>query len=978
MPADDAATPLSAPTSPDGDGSVRAAWFEDRFPVTGALPARSHLRTDAPAVSLDGQWRFRLSPHARAPREQLAADHDDSAWDRIAVPGHWQLQHPREFSRPAYTNVTYPFPLDPPRVPEENPTGDHRRRFTLPPGEGRVVLRFEGVDSAFEAHVDGTPVGRSVGSRLPVELDVTDALDPEREEHVLAVRVHQWSSASYLEDQDMWWLSGIFRSVTVLRRPPRGIDDVHVHAGWADGTGTLRVEVATRDGAAARVLVPELGLDLAAGEEVSVAAEPWSAESPRLYDAEVVTPGERVRLRVGFRTVAVVDGVFTVNGRPVTLHGVNRHEFHPDRGRAVTRQDVVDDVLLMKRHHVDAVRTSHYPPHPEFLELCDEHGLYVVDECDLETHGFVEVDWRQNPSDDARWERACVDRMTRTVERDKNHACVVLWSLGNESGTGANLSAMARWAKDRDPSRPLHYEHDWNYPDSDVHSTMYASHEQVAAILAGDGAHEGKPYLQCEYAHAMGNGPGGLAEYQELFDSSDRCMGGFVWEWIDHGLRLPGGGFGYGGDFGERLHDGNFVADGLVLPDRTPSPGLLDYAHVVSPARFSVEETPSGDLLRLTNRYAFTVLLDGSSSLRLDVADDGGLVLSTTAEVGPLAPGESLLIELPDDLPPGRPDVERVLTATVVTAAASPHAPAGHALGSAQVVLAPAPERAVPAGAPLRRRGGDLLLGPAAFDARTGDLLRVGDLPVSGFALDLWRAPTDNDRGVHGDRVEPAWRALRLDDLRTRTALVEEGEDFLRVAVRVAPPGGDTGFAATFTWTASEDEDGGALGLRVEVAPERELGAPLPRLGVRLRLPRHLADVAWYGRGPGEAYADTGLATRLGRWSGTVDGWQTPYVRPQENGRRAGVRVLDLTGAGPGLRVEGVPEIGVSARRWSTADLERTAHAHELREDGSVHLHLDVAQHGIGTGSCGPGALPQHRLDAAPAAFALVLRPLAG
>jgi len=985
---DTAAARSSSPTT-----ASASSWFEDRTPSLGALPARAWLRTDAPRVDLNGSWRFRLSPRADVPLDATAPGFDDSAWDRIGVPGHWQLQG---HGSPAYTNVTYPFPLEPPFVPDENPTGDYRRTFAVPAGEGRVVLRFEGVDSAFAVHVDGTEVGRSVGSRLPVEFDVTDAL-AAGDVHQLAVRVHQWSSGSYLEDQDMWWLSGIFRDVTLLRRPAGGIDDVFCHAGFADGTGTLRVDVETRDGATARVLVPELGLDLAAGEEAEVAVEPWSAEVPRLYDAEVVTDSERVALRVGFRTVAIVDGVFTVNGLPVTLHGVNRHEAHPDRGRSVTRQDMLDDVLLMKRHNVDAVRTSHYPPHPEFLELCDEFGLWVVDECDLETHGFFFVDWRDNPSDDPRWADAMVDRMRRTVERDKNHPSIVLWSLGNESGTGQNLAAMARWARGRDASRPIHYEHDWSCPDVDVYSRMYADHAETAAIATrteeplpdaeADARRRAMPFVQCEYAHAMGVGPGGLKEYQDIFDSSERCMGGFVWEWIDHGLRqrdeVGRQRFAYGGDFGEDVHDGNFVADGLVFPDRTPSPGLLDYAAVVAPARFGVEEAPDGARLRLTNRYNVVSL---EHLVLVGTVEDAGELRATASWAAPaLAPGESALLDVPAELlEPGPAAAERWLTVRAVLTADTRWAAAGHVVATGQVQLDAGPAtgsatasatgaaRPAPAGTAPRRVGGDLHVGPARFDARTGDLLALGDLAVGEARLDLWRAPTDNDAGMHGDPLAGPWRELRLDRLRHRTTGVEVTDDAVVVRSRVAPPGTDVAWATTYRWSAVD----GGVRVDVDVVPEGEVAVPLPRLGLRLRLPRHLAAVTWFGRGPGEAYADTGYGTRVGRFSSSVDGLQTPYVFPQENGQRADVRWAELTGAGPGLRVEGLPTTGLTARRWSTAQLDAARHTVELTDEGSVWLHLDAAQQGIGTGSCGPGALPQYRLPSVATSFGVVLRAL--
>lgn len=558
-------------------------YYEDPSPGTGALPPRAWWSTsDARYVSLNGAWRFRLSGTADAHGDDFARpEFDATRWDLLPVPAHWPLQG---HGSPAYTNVVYPFPVDPPRVPTENPTGDHRRSFDLPddwPG-GAALLRFDGVESCARVWLNGAELGTFKGSRLPVEFEVGELLRPRG--NVLAVRVHQWSSGSYLEDQDMWWLPGIFREVTLIERPEGSVADFFVHADYdhTTGTGTLRVDCEP----GGSVSVPELGLDLATGESATVPVEPWSAEIPRLYDAELATEGERIPLRIGFRTVAVEDGVFKVNGRRILLRGVNRHEFHPDHGRVLDLETMRQDLVLMKRHNINAVRTSHYPPHPAFLDLCDELGMWIVDECDLETHGFEVIGWRGSPVDDERWTPALLDRASRMVERDKNHPSVVMWSLGNECGTGRGLSAMASWIRDRDPDRPIHYEGDPSCADTDVYSRMYADHAEVELIgsrtelplpdVELDAKRRALPFLLCEYAHAMGNGPGGLSEYQRLFETHERCQGGFVWEWIDHGLRQRTRAgvefFAYGGDFGEELHDGNFVCDGLVFPDRTPSP----------------------------------------------------------------------------------------------------------------------------------------------------------------------------------------------------------------------------------------------------------------------------------------------------------------------------------------------------------------------------------------------------------------------
>jgi beta-galactosidase len=969
---------VSVEASPQQSASP---WFEDRFPVVGARPARARLHSDAPALDLNGQWRFRYAERADLPVDFAEPGFSDGTWSTIAVPSHWQLQG---HGAPAYTNVQYPFPVDPPHVPDENPTGDYRRTFAVPtpflaPG-ARAVLRFEGVDSAFRAWLNGVEVGRSVGSRLPVEFDVTDALVDG--DNLLAVRVHQWSSASYLEDQDMWWLSGIFRDVLLLARPAGGLEDVFVHADYdaMSGAGTLRVDTDV----AARLVVPELGVDVTTGSEVRLGAvEPWSAEVPRLYDAAVTatgsdgTPIETVRLRVGFRTVAIVDGVFTVNGRPVKLRGVNRHEFSPDHGRAVTREEMTSDVLLMKQHHINAVRTSHYPPHPAFLDLCDEHGLWVVDECDLETHGFFLVDWRNNPSDDPRWQEAMVDRVRRTVERDKNHPSIVLWSLGNESGSGQNLGAMAGWVRERDDSRPLHYEHDWSCPDVDVYSRMYATHDEVAAIATRsepslddpvlDERRRSMPFVQCEFAHAMGNGPGGLLEYQELFESSARCMGGFVWEWIDHGLRQTDSvgreRYAYGGDFGEPVHDGNFVADGLLFPDRTPSPGLLDYAAVIAPVRIEDD----GQAVRVTNRYDVQDLAAVDLGWSLEV--DGVPTASGELDLPALEPGESTVVALPDTTLTTAQG-ERWITVTATSAQDQAWSPAGQVLGRGQVQLGAGgtADTLRPSGPGPVPRGSDLVLGDGVFDLLTGRLLRVGGVEVlESPRLDLWRAPTDNDLAPHGESLVPQWLQLGLDRLRHRLVSIETLTDSLVVRHRVGAATTDMGFDVTYRWTAVASPEGDRSALRLDLAmtPDRELGGPLPRVGLRLALPSWFDQVTWFGRGPGEAYPDTGYATRVGRFTASVDELQTPYVFPQENGNRADVRWATLSDpGGAGLRIAGDPTVDLTVRRWSSEQLDRAQHTAELSDEGRLWVNLDAAQQGIGTASCGPGVLPPYELEA--------------
>ncbi|MEU8945884.1 glycoside hydrolase family 2 TIM barrel-domain containing protein [Streptomyces sp. NPDC048489] len=937
------------------------AYVEDVSPSGGALPPRARgTSSDAVSLSLNGSWLFRLSPTADARDDSFAAaGYDAGDWDRVDVPGHWVLQG---HGAPVYTNHRYPFPVDPPRVPTENPTGDHLRAFDLPSGwppGGDAVLRFDGVESCARVWLNGTHVGEFKGSRLPHEFAVGPLLRPTG--NVLAVRVHQWSAGSYLEDQDQWWLPGIFRDVTLLHRPADAVADFFVHASYDHGTGagTLRVD----SGVDGRVTVPALGIDLATGESATVPVRPWTAETPRLYDGVLATGGERVGLRIGFRTVALEDGLIKVNGRAVLFRGVNRHEWHPERGRALDPETMRADVLLMKRHNINAVRTAHYPPHPAFLDLCDELGLWVIDECDLETHGFVARAWHDNPADDDRWTPALLDRASRMVERDKNHPSVVIWSLGNEAGTGRGLTAMAEWIRGRDGSRLLHYEGDHDCRDTDVYTRMYTPHDEVERIGRGlDGGPPERrrlPFLLCEYGHAMGNGPGGLADYQRLFAAHDRLQGGFVWEWIDHGIKDERYGFAYGGDFGEELHDGNFVCDGLLFPDRTPSPGLVEYKKVIEPVR--IDADAADGTVRITNAHDFADL--SALAFVWSFQADGETVVSGPLAVPALPPGGSAVVGLPRR-PVHGGGAETAWTVRALLAADTAWAPRGHEVAWTRVPVAARAPVALAAGERPVRDGGLLTLGPGTFDARTGALRSVGGVGITELRLDVWRATTDNDDGADWQpdpRLGPLWRELGLHRMRHRLEAVEPGDDALTVRTRVAPAAARSALRTAYRWTS----DGTRLRLTVSVAPEGDWPLPLPRLGVRLGLAGWADRVRWFGGGPGEGYPDTRSGCLVARWESTVDGLQTPYVRPQENGARPDVRWAEIGG----LRIDGEPEFWFTARRWTSEQLDAARHLTDLAAGDTVWVNLDHGQQGIGSQSCGPGVLPGHRLLAAPAEF---------
>ena len=956
----------------EADGAV--------VPVTrNAVPPRAALASDAAVIDLSGQWAFRLSPTLAG-----AADWADAGdgWEAITVPGHWQLQG---WGSPAYTNVSYPFPLDMPRPPLDNPTGDYRRRVVLPAtGPGRWYLRLEGADSAAVVTVNSEAVGEHAGSRLPVEFDITDQL--AEAENLIAIRVPQWSTGSYVEDQDQWWLSGLFRDVSLRHRPAGGVEDVDLRADYDPATGRGHITTTVRlspGGGAARLRIPELGVDVPVGEPVDIAAvQPWSAETPRLYAAEVATASETVRLAIGFRRVEVAGGLLLVNGVRVQFRGVNRHEIDTLTGRAVSREVMLADVLAMKRHHLNAVRTSHYPPHPHFLELCDTYGLFVVDECDLETHGFAMEDWHGNPSDDPRWRQPLRERIERTVLRDRNHPSVVLWSLGNEAGYGSNIVAMADWVHAAD-TRPVHYEPDAAGEVVDLYSRMYASpkevdligrrQEPVLADPALDARRRSMPFLLCEFAHAMGNGPGGLADYDELFERHERCQGGFVWEWIDHGLSIPGPegavSYRYGGDFGEVVHDGSFVIDGLCFPDRSPSPGLVELAAVNEPVRIAV----SARRATIRSRYQFSDT--AAVGYRWQVLADGEVVAAGDLHLPVLEPGEQASAGLADAasalavVPEGQ---ELVVSVSAVTTSDLPWARAGHVLGCGQLVVRPAASPAAPSGA-VQVQDRSLSVGGGVFTP-DGTLVRLGSLAVLSAGFTAWRAPTENDLAVGGgDEAAAAatWRAGGLDRLVLRTESVEVSGGSLLVTSSARAAGTSAGFALTHRWSGS----GAGLRLELDVTPFGPLPETVPRLGYRFAV--GCADplgavVSWYGRGPGESYADSATAARLGRWRHTVADWQTPYVVPQENGLRSELRWARVSWPDGGLQLRGVPSVGLTIRPWPDEALAAARHREDLPATDRLWFGLDAGQNGLGTATCGPGVAAAHRYRPAPARIDVV------
>ncbi len=1008
----------------------RQAAHASLLPYPDAETALAGERGASPFFKLlNGRWDFyyAASP-VDIPPGFAGVEADTAGWDKIPVPGCWQMFG---YGKPNYTNVNYPFPVDPPRVPQANPTGLYRRSFHLPQGwqDRQVFLVFEGVDSAFNVWVNGKFAGYSQGAHLPSEFHVTSLLKPG--ENILAVQVFQWSDGSYLEDQDMWRMSGIFRDVYLVSTAGTRITDVRIRAPLVDDytNGSLDLQVRVHLDSysapgfhlAARLLDPrdqpvfELPVRPIAYRPHSNSDAvyhlatpiqsplPWSAEEPNLYTLLVSLAGpsgevlEVERFAVGFRSVEIKDGVFLINGQPVKLQGVNRHETHPDLGHAVSLESMVQDIVLMKQHNINAVRTSHYTDDPRWLDLCDRYGLYVVDEADLECHGMGVVGDLNGLSNDPQWKAAYLDRAVRMVERDKNHPSIVMWSLGNESGYGANHVAMAEWVHANDPTRPVHYEGatGWGNKEGlpnegvvDVISVMYPTVERL--IAEGENRDDPRPFFMCEYAHAMGNGPGNLKEYWDAIRNSPRLMGGCVWEWVDHSVRqvTPQGveWFAYGGDFGDFPNDGNFCVDGLAFPHRVPYPGLTEYKKVLEPVEVIPLDLKAGKV-KIRNHYSFISLdhLQGSWKLSRDgeIVSQGAL---PALEVPPQGERE---VSLAYTLPPARPGETFWLELSFSLAGDTPWAPRGFVLATAQfeipVEKSPAPvlllERMPPVTVEFQKndlqvKGEDFRLDFDAFHGVLKSWEAAGIPLVSlGPRLNVWRAPTDND--VH---IAKVWREAGLDrlgqDVR-QVELVKACPQAVRWEVQAIQAGYSLrpAFEVIYRYTLYGSGD---LLIDTRVKPLKELPV-LPRVGLQMRLPGALDRFAWYGRGPHENYPDRKESALVGVYSGTVKDQYVPYVRPQEYGNKCDVRwaaVTDIRGHGLlALTPQCEPLLNVSVQEYTTEALTAARHTFELQPCGETILNLDFRQAGLGSNSCGPGPLPQYLIEPQEMRFAVRLRP---
>lgn len=964
--------------------------------------------------SLSGPWQFHFSkrPEDR-PVDFYLPEFDVSAWKTIPVPSNWQLQG---YGKPIMVNFQYPFVAKPPLVTVEPPkdwtayeyrneVGSYRKEFELPADwQGQnVFLHFAGVESAMYVWVNGQRVGYSEDSYTPAEFDITPYLKPGK--NIVAAEVYRWSDGSYLEDQDFVRLSGIFRDVHLYAVPKTYIRDISVKptldADYVDGEIMVSSRVrntsdqATRpsvsfellDDAGRQVATNEMTVDVVPGEEFTVTlgapvAKPaqWSAETPNLYtllvtlrdaDGKVQTVE---RSRIGFRKIEIKDQQLLLNGKPIKLRGVNRHETDPDTGRHQTEARMIEDILIMKRNNIDTVRTCHYPNDPRFYELCDQYGIYVVDEANVESHGmgYGQESLSRKPS----WKKAHVERAVAMVERDKNHPSVIMWSYGNEAGPGENFAASRDAVKAIDTSRPTHYEGNSDY--ADVQSEMYPSHDHVAFNARSNNP---KPYFMCEFAHAQGNAEGGLKEYWDLVDNNPRLIGGCIWDFVDQGLRMPSKGgksplgedfyFASGGDFGDVPNDGLSSMDGIISSDRKEGSDIAEVKAVFQPVAIGAQGAASG-LITLKNKYAFTTL--SHTNLNWRMTADGEVIQQGTIETPAVAPGQTQAISIPVKALTPLPGRKYWLNVSLSLRDATPWAAAGHVLAMGQLELPGvasaelkfdglAPVEATETDADITIRAGGSV---ARFDKQSAALasLKLGEqeMLAEAPALQVFRAPGDNDVWI--DR---RWRRHRLDDLK----LIEQR------ATLVPVMNGVTRVQANRTWAGAEDVEftenttytffgDGTIDVVVQIGCSRE-SLILPRQGVRMILPAGFDRVTWFGRGPGATYPDRYTAGLFGRYSAKVSELYEQYARPQTMGNHHQTEWVALTnGQGRGMLVSTPDSFAFTALHFTELDLSNKRHPTELVARKEVVLSLDAATLGLGSASCGPRPLPQYELRATP------------
>ena len=950
---------------------------------------------------LNGTWKFQYFNSIYDVQEPFfEKDYDTENFDEIQVPSVWQMAG---YDTHQYTNIRYPFPFDPPYVPQDIPCGTYAHTFVYHKDENapKAFLNFEGVDSCFYVWINGSYVGYSQVSHMTSEFDITDLLRDG--ENSIAVLVMKWCDGSYLEDQDKFRMSGIFRDVYILKRPKQAISDYHIKTRIEDMLAKVEIEmkfysplnvkisIEDRNGA-----VVALGSIAEEGTAVLEIASPelWNTENPYLYKLILETENEVIVDHIALRKIEIKDQVIYLNGQKIKFRGVNRHDSDPVTGFTINPEQITTDLTLMKQHNFNAIRSSHYPNAPFFYEMCDKYGFMVIDEADIEAHGpfmiYRKEDtdynrfkrWNEKIADDPVWEEAIVDRVKLMVERDKNRFCIVMWSMGNESAYGCNFEKALEWTKNFDPDRITQYEsaryrnydETYDYSNLDVYSRMYPALSEIQEYLDKDGS---KPFLLVEYCHSMGNGPGDFEDYFQMIQDNDKMCGGFVWEWCDHAIAHGTAENGktiyaYGGDHGEEIHDGNFCMDGLVYPDRTVHTGLLEYKNVYRPARVISYDKESGELV-LHNYMDFDDLKD-YVKISYELTQDGLVISKGILPEFSVAPHEEGKTNLKINVPESG---KCYLKFIYHLKKELPLLDEDHILGFDEIEVSKDGAKCKLAEKWLQKTAVDSELQvnendtqihikgrefAYTIDKRTA---LFTEMKFAGreylnhpMELNIWRAPTDNDMYIKSE-----WKKAHYDKAYTRayTTEVVQGKHGVKITshASVVAETVQKILDVTITWKI---EAAGKIDADIAVTKDDEF-PDLPRFGVRMFLDKKLSAARYFGMGPQESYCDKHQAASHGLYQANVDDLHEDYIRPQENGSHYDCEYVELNNSRYGIVVSAENAFSFNASYYTQEELEKKTHNYELTESDSVVFCVDYALNGIGSNSCGPVVLEQYRFD---------------
>ena len=948
---------------------------------------------------LNGMWKFRYFESIYDVRDAFyESGYDTSDFDEIPVPGVWQMAG---YDTHQYTNFRYPFPFDPPYVPQDIPCGAYVHTFSYAKDEKapKVYLNFEGVDSCFYVWVNGTYTGYSQVSHATSEFDVTDVI--EEGENTIAVLVLKWCDGSYLEDQDKFRMSGIFRDVYLLKRPEKAVQDYRITTEITEACAKITLDISYYQETPVTVSVEDAAGTVAAQAVISKAGtvtleianpELWNTEHPYLYTLILQNADETIEDAIALRTVAIQERVLYFNGQAIKLRGVNRHDSDPVTGFTVDVAKIRKDLVLMKEHNFNAIRSSHYPNAPYFYQMCDRYGFLVCDEADIEAHGpfmlYRKEDtdynrfkkWNEKIADDPAWEQAILDRVKRMVARDKNRFCIIFWSMGNESAYGCNFEKALAWTKKFDPDRITQYESaryrnydiTYDYENLDLYSRMYPSLQEIEDYLKNDGS---KPFLLVEYCHSMGNGPGDLEDYFQMIHKDDRMCGGFVWEWCDHAIAHGTAENGktryyYGGDHGETIHDGNFCVDGLVYPDRTPHTGLLEYKNVYRPVRVVSYDQKNGQIV-LHNYMDFDNLKD-YVDISYEMTQDG-----LTVEKGKLAnvvaaPHSDAEVELKLQVP----NTGKVYLKLIYRLKKQmPLLEQGYELGFDEMKLANEDDRNRQAvkwmeqekaigTINVKENDRQIVLQAKDFtyvlDKRTGlfeDMQFAGRSYMNHpMELNIWRAPTDNDM-----YIKQEWKKAHYDAAYTRAYRIEVLQNkhgvLIMEHVAVVADTVQKILDVKMTWKINED---GKIEAVIEAIKDKEF-PDLPRFGIRMFLNKKMDEITYFGMGPQESYRDKHQASCHGLFRSKVAQMHEDYIRPQENGSHYDCDYVELTNGQCGIAAVSKNPFSFNASVYTQEELERVSHNYELKESDSIVFCMDYAMNGIGSNSCGPDVLDKYR-----------------